>query len=259
MLKSIIMASTVAAALLATSAQAIIFPVGTAQTRKFDLKQILNDVNVEIFNETFVKTGEILVGLEGTVTLGPRVVPDPPGDPEPVLGPPTQLEAFITSPDFLDYFLEVPFAYDADGSTQKITFTPANSTLEVLAPVLKTDGQSISVDFSDQTLSLGQGLINLVLDVDLNSTADDIAFPNGRRFGDDVNDLILVSILKGSINLGTAFVDGFPRVITQGPVDPSNTLEIATLQTAAVPVPPALGLLAGALGLLGLSRLRRSA
>ena len=251
-LRKILLGTATAAALLVSaSAHAIIFPTGTAQTRGYDIDPALARVINAVFGATFNPHGTAPTGISGSLVFGPRLVTDAFGFPETDLNVATSGNVFGS--DILDYDLSVPLVYDKDGSTQIINFTPANSTVEVLFPVLNTDGNTVDINLTDPTLPLGQGLINLVLDVDINGTNDDIAFPNGRRFGDDNLDLVVVSIFKGSVGLGTAFIDnGLPVAFTQGQIDPSNTAPFATLQTAAVPVPPALGLLAGAVGLLGL-------
>ena len=257
MRKFLLCTATAAALLASTSAQAIIFPAGTPHLRTYDIDPVLARALAAVFDATFNQQGTVSTGISGSLTLGPRTGPDPFGFQEADLN--IAATGNVFGSDILDFDLSVPFAYDQDGSQQIVNFTPGNAVMEILFPTLKTDGNTISVDLSDPLLPVGQGLINLVLDVDLNATNDDIGFPNGRRFGDDGLDLVLTSIFKGSVGFGTAFIDdGLPVVFTQGQVSPTDTAPFASLQTAApIPVPATLGLLTGAIGLQGLGRLRR--
>ena len=88
-----------------------------------------------------------------------------------------------------------------------------------------------------------------------------MGFPNGRRVGDDNNDLVLVSLFTGSINAGfVAFEGGFggpTAEIATGQVTPGDTLVFARAVTppvAAVPLPAGLWLLLASLGGLWLHR-----
>ena len=258
MQKSILAAATAAVLLVSSSAQAIIFPNGTPQQRDYSIDPILQQVVTKVFDQTFNEVGTANTGVSGTLTLGRRLVLDPFGFPETDLN--TVADGELYSVDIIDYALDVAFVFTSGGQTQIINFTPSNSTLETPFPVLKTDGNTIDIDMSDPTLSLGQGLINLVLDITPTDPSDDIIFPNGRRFGDSNLDLILASLFKGSVAFGTQFRDnGLPIAASAGEVVPGNTAQIASLQTAAIPVPATFGLMAGAVTLLGLGRLRRRA
>ena len=262
MRNSILAAATAAALLASTSAHAVIFPVGTAQTRVYTLDQTVRDFLVDTFDSTLTQRGTARSGISGTITLGQRNGPDPFGFPESDLNGNTSVNIF--SSDITDYDIAVQFVYASDGSQQLINFNPANSDFEILFPVLETDGDTIDVDFTDQSIGQGQGLINLILKLDSNSLNDDINFPNGRRFGDNNLDLILASLFRGSVDFGTAFVDnGVPAAVARGEVTPNDTTPLASLVSddpggvQPVPVPASGALLAAGLGLLGMRRLAR--
>lgn len=252
----IALAAVFVSSLPVSQAYAIIFP-DPITFRDYVLEPIVVKL-INVFNDQGQQTATQTSGLTGTIRLGPRTGPDITGQPEGDLRAAPNINIF--GADIIDYDISVPFIYDSQGNTQNLDFTPQNSVIEILAPVLETDGNTININFTDPAIGIGTAGINLIREFDPVNPNDDIAFPNGRRFGDDSTDLILASLLKGSVNFGSVFVDdGTVQVVAQGELSPGDTLSIASAEAgvAPVPVPATLGLLVGALSLLGLSRLRR--
>lgn len=120
-------------------------------------------------------------------------------------------------------------------NTQAVRFTPKNEV------VLDTGA-----------LPPGTPLLNF----DKDTFPEEIGFPNGRRIGDDPNDLLVLQVFAGSVNLGVAAFDNDPFFIDPifaqfGQVSPNDSFVFARAVSAA-PVPLRAGVW-GFMGALGLA------
>lgn len=106
-------------------------------------------------------------------------------------------------------------------------------------------------------LAPGTPLINFDIDMFPEATG----FPDGRRLGDDAQDLLLVQLFAGSVNIGVAAFDNDPFFIDPifaqfGQISPEDSIVFSRAVPAApVPLPAGIwGLLAALAAMWGLRR-----
>lgn len=184
--------------------------------------------------------------LRGTITIGNRQVDDP-FFPEETLTPGGR--AGIFTADILDFDLILGFPTDGEDGSASVRLTPQTGAISIIDRTFFTDGQTLFVDGTG--FAPGTPLLDLTVD----SFDQQIGFPDGRRLGDDVTDIVLAQLFAGSVNLGVAALpDGFagaPAIVGVQQLTPGNTFTIGRLAAVAdVPAPATAPLLLGGLGIL---------
>ena len=194
------------------------------KTITLDLQGDTRDINVK-FSGTIIELPDVLIpGFNpGVVVSGVFEVTSL--DPAK---PPMSVERLLLNPNTASVALNADFA----------RFTPDGLLIDTASAPAFTPLLDISVDKF----------------VDPNGQSLNIGFPDGRRFGDDLNDILITQFLSGSVNLGfAALTEGFaapPSAVAIGQVTPEDTL-LLPYAVAPVPLPAAVWLLVAALATLG--------
>lgn len=257
MMKHALTIAALAAITWSEPARAVVFDAFDS-SRTFKLDLMLSETPLILFNADGTPVGRNSTGgLSGFITLGKRPGPIDPRRPEGNLV--DALIAEITFEDILDFDLLLDLPLDTDGTKAKVPVTPALGGIDIFGGTLTTDGTDLFLDAS----GLPDG--NPLLQITRDRFPEVLEFPNGQRYGDDVSDLLLSQLTKGSVNLLTASLpDGIaapPGVVGRGEITADDFLVLASVSrddpVPAVPLPAGLLLSLSALAGLAMFRRRR--
>lgn len=235
---------------LATALAVTARPVAAIQipgSGPVELLQVLAIVDMEIAILLPAIQKERQARANGFVRLGARQVVDT-FHPEETLTPGGR--AAIFSADVLDFNLALSFPTDGDTGSATVQLTPETGFVEVLERGWFTDGDSTFIDASG--LPPGTPIMQFAVD----KFGPGVGFPDGRRLGDDTEDLLLLQLFKGSVNLGVvALPEGFagpPGVLGSGQLSAGDVFAFGAV--LPVPLPPSALLLVPGLGALLMPR-----
>jgi hypothetical protein len=166
-----------------------------------------------------------------------------------------------------DFDFELTFDIDLGNvlAPVRIPITPNTASVVLNGQTTRADENAITIDAFQAPGFTPLFEIQVDKFVDKNGQPTDFGFPNGQRLGDDVNDLLLIQLFKGSINLGVAaFTDGIsapPGLIEVKQLTSGDNFTLATASNdvSVVPLPPTLPLSTLALGLMAWTSRRRRA
>lgn len=207
------------------------------------------ELNQAVINDAFAPLFLEEISLTGTVALPEASIGAALGDGRrPVNGLfdatfDLTMSALVREAGVVAPLVDLEFLFNNDNAALAAPFAP-----------LYLNGNFLQVD--------GTGLAPFtpLLDLTADRANTPLAFPNGKRFGDDVTDQLVIQLFRGSVNLGVAaFLEPnvFPSVLAQGQLSADDILTIGSLAPVPVPVPapPAVPLFVAALVTL-LSRSR---
>lgn len=161
--------------------------------------------------------------------------------------------------------LDLIYELDLTDGPETVTIPINGDTASLVLNNQATRASSEDISVVATGLPLGTPLFDITVDkfVDKDGLSTEFGFPNGRRFGDDATDLLILQLFKGSVNLGVAaFTDGFagpPSFVGVGQLSADDTFVLATSAgLSPVPLPAGILLLGTAIGALSLFGRRRN-
>lgn len=159
--------------------------------------------------------------------------------------------------DILDFDLTIDVPTDATNGSAMVSLTPDTGAIEIVNPGWITDGQTLIIDSAG--VVPGTPIVQFTVD----RFDDQIAFPNGRRIGEDANDILLAQLFTGSVNFGVAALpDGFfgdPALVGATQLTPDDEFVFGeAANVSAIPLPATAPMLIGALGAFWVVRRRRT-
>ncbi|MEQ8661830.1 MAG: VPLPA-CTERM sorting domain-containing protein [Gammaproteobacteria bacterium] len=229
----------VAIALPAENARAVSFPGGTSDGRFIvAIAGVLTGLFLPLVEEARREAA-----LRGDMTLDLQQIATRANNFE------AGGRAAVQFADILDFDLVLTLPTDAVDGAANVRLTPRTGAVEVINAGWFTDGENVMIDSTG--LPPGAPVLQFTIDTFDRS----IGFPNGRRVGDDVTDIVLAQLFTGSVNFGVAaLTDGFggePAFVGSTQLTPDAAIVFGrNAAIAPVPLPASVPLLLGGLGVL---------